>query len=132
MACRMQGRNRWLPGSSPPDVQVARPELEDLLQQLHGFAKSPAGGEGAEDSRPWKVSGSSGDVDARELVAGGDRQVRVGLVVLEQDVEPRSSVLDQPRLQQERVPLTLGLDDVDLADQFQHWLLAGPEIRGTR
>src|SRR5262249_46133405 len=82
------------------DVQGAGAELEDALQNLHGVAERAGAGE-----RPVELDALAarlaGELDAGEVLADADLQIREGLVVLQLDVETRLDVLDQPGLHQQ-------------------------------
>ncbi len=97
------------------DVQAAGAELEDLLQHLDRTAQAPADGE-----RTVQLDASilrlARQLDAREILAGGDHQVRKRLVVLQVVVVLRLDVLDQPGLHQQGVDFALAFQVVDVAD----------------
>ncbi len=70
----------------------------------------------------------AGEVHPREILVERDRDVRVGLVVAQADVEARLVLLDEVLLGQQR--LGLGVDDerLDLVDH-RHQVAAGPRAR---
>ena len=58
----------------------------------------------------------AGALDAREVVAQGDLDVRVALVVLEADVEARLEALDEVGLEEQRLADAVDLGDLDVGD----------------
>ena len=92
------------------DVDGAGPEREQAAHEVHRLVHRAR--RRVRPEVPAAVVGQlAGALDAREVVAQRDLDVRVALVVLEADVEPRAEPLDQVRLEQE------GLGDrVDLGD----------------
>ena len=112
------------------DVELAGAVLEDALQQGHRGAQRMHAGERPEHARPLepRVGRIAGDVDPGELVADRDGEVREGLVVAEQLVEPRVDVLHQPALEEQRLPLGLAFQDLEIRDHVQHGLLAGAQV----
>jgi hypothetical protein len=51
------------------------------------------------------------------------------LVIRQQLVEARPDVLDEPALHEQRFPLALALDDVEVLDEVKQGLLFGAELR---
>ena len=95
------------------DVDRAGPEREEPADEVHRFVD-------ARRRRVWPevaaavVDQLAGPLDPRELVAEGDLDVRVALVVLEPDVEARPVALDQVGLEQERLRDRVGLGHLDI------------------
>jgi len=114
------------PGGAPLDVQRAGAEPEYPLHRLDGRPQVRRAGERAEQRRAFGP-GLAREVDAGEIVADRDLQVREGLVVLQLDVEPRLHVLDEPRFGQDRVHLALGLEEVDVG--YQRHQVPRPDVR---
>ena len=109
-------------GPEPPparvvllDVQRAGAELEDLLQDVDGAAEALGPRERAVELDA-AVERLAGEVDAGEVLAGGDLQVGEGLVVLEVAVVLRLDVLDEPGFDQQGVDLAVGREEVDVGD----------------
>ena len=97
------------------DVDRARPERKKAPDQVHRLVHARCRRIRAEVARSV-VGQLPCPLDAREVVAQGDLDVRVALVVLEAHVEARLVTLDQRRLEQER--LAHGVDDgvLDVGD----------------
>src|SRR5207248_1005050 len=91
-------------------------ELEDALEHLDGVPQRAGAGEGAVQLDA-AAAGRARELDAREVLADADLQVREGLVVLEVDVEARADVLDEAGLQEQGVDLALGFEVVDVGDE---------------
>ena len=97
------------------DVDRAGPEREEAADEVHRLVDA-----GRRRIRP-EVAAAVVDqlarpLDSREIVAEGDLDVRVALVVLEPDVEARPVALDQVRLEQERLGDRVGLGHLDVDD----------------
>ena len=90
------------------DAVGARAHREDAQQEVDGLADRPGVAVGAEVAGALAL-GAAPDHHPRELVADGDREPRVGLVVAVLHVEARVELLDPAVLQLER--LDLGVDD---------------------
>ena len=101
------------------DLQAARAELEDLLQFDQDPPQIADVGERAEEQRPLLLR-LAGDVDAREILADRDLQVRERLVVHQVRVVERTDVLDQPGLFEHRVDFALGFEVIDVIDLVDH------------
>ena len=71
----------------------------------------------------------AGEVDPREVLVERDRDVRVGLVVAQADVEARLVLLDEVLLGEQR--LGLGVDDERL-DVVDHRHEIAPRPGGSR
>ena len=93
------------PGQRPlavPDIDGAGPEREQAPDEVHRLVH--AARRGVRPEVAAAVRGQlAGALDAREVVAQGDLDERVALVVLEPDVEARLVALDEVRLQQQRL-----------------------------
>ncbi len=87
---------------------AARAHGEDAQQDVDGLADRPRVAVRAEVARALAL-GAAPDHDPRELVADGDREPGVGLVVAVLHVETRVELLDPGVLELER--LDLGVDD---------------------
>lgn len=85
------------------DRVLAGAQAKDLLQDLDGLAYRPGVGKRAEELAAL-VGGAAVVGDARPFMAG-DEQVRVGLVVAEQDVVARLQRLDEVVFQDQRLGL---------------------------
>ncbi len=78
---------------------------------------------------------SPDDVKARILLGQGELQVRVVLVVAEEDVVPRSVAFDEVVLESKRLHFAVGHDEVEIGDLGHHGCLTkvpracGLEIR---
>ena len=60
------------------------------------------------------------EVDAREVLVHRDRDVRIGLVVAQPDVEARLVLLDEVLLGEQRLGLGLDEDELDVVDRVDH------------
>ena len=109
------------------DAVGARPHREDPQQLVDGVADRPGVGVGPEVAGALLLRAAP-DHDARELLADGDRQPGVGLVVAVLHVEARVELLDPGVLQLER--LDLGADDgpLDAGRGGHHGRGAGVEV----
>jgi hypothetical protein len=85
-----------------PDVDRAGPEGEEAADQVHRLVDAARRGVGAEVAAAVGVQ-LPRPLDAREVLAERDPDVRVALVVLEADVEARLVALDQVGLEEERL-----------------------------
>ena len=99
------------------DAVGARAHREDPQQQVDGLADRPGVAVGAEVAGALAL-GAAADHHPRELVADGDRQPGVGLVVAVLHVEARVELLDPGVLQLQR--LDLGVDHRPL-DARRRW-----------
>src|SRR5688500_20327599 len=77
------------------------------------------------------------DQDARKRLAGSELQVRIGLVVTQQDVVFRGSLLDQVVLEGERLDHRVGDDHLEARGLFQQRVeprahAAGADRKSTR
>ena len=95
-------------GRALEDAVAARAHREDPQQQVDGLPDRPGVAVGAEVAGALAL-GPAPDHHPRELVADGDREPRVGLVVAVLHVEARVELLDPGVLQLQR--LDLGLHD---------------------
>ena len=111
------------------DVERAGAELEDLLEHLDRPAEALGAGERAVELHA-AVERLAGEVDAGEVLAGRDLEVRERLVVLEVLVVLRLDVLDQPGFHQEGVDLAVGGEEVDVDDLADP--VADPAVVGGR
>src|SRR5262249_5963960 len=98
------------------DVELAGAELEDPLEDIDRHLQAAGAGERAVEANALATR-LSGDLDPRELLAGPYLEVGERLVVLEIFVEPRSQVLDHPRLGKQGGDRVSRLDIVDVADE---------------
>ena len=104
--------------AAPPGLRaLAGAEQEDLLQQVERAAHLLGVRVRAEVGALAAVA-LAREVHAREVLVEGDRDVRIGLVVAQPDVEARLVLLDEVLLGQQR--LGLGLDDevLDRVDEL--------------
>ena len=114
--------------AAPPRGRaVAGAEHEHLAEHLERRAHALGVGVGAE-VRAVAAVALAGEVDAGELLVERDRDVRIGLVVAQADVQARLVLLDEVLLDEQR--LGLGMDDerLDLVDRRDH-LAARPQMR---
>ena len=109
------------------DAVGAGPHREDSQQLVDGLADRPGVAVGPEVAGPLLL-GATTDHHPRELLAHGDREPRVGLVVAVLHVEPRVELLDPAVLQLEG--LDLGADDrpLDRRRGGHHRRSAGVEV----
>ena len=107
---------------------LAGAEQEDLAEQVERPAHALGARVRAEVGALAPVA-LAREVDAREVLVQADRDVRVGLVVAQPDVEARPVLLDEVLLGEQR--LGLGVDDqrLDLVDERAE-AAARAEMRG--
>ena len=98
---------------------LAGPVLEQLAEQVERLAHPLGRGEGPEVGAVRAVA-LAGEVDARELLVEADRDVGIGLVVAQPDVEPRPVALDEALLGEQRLGLGLGDQRLDRVDLVEH------------
>ena len=98
-----------------PDLDRAGPEREEAADEVHRLVDAGRG-----RVRPEVAAAVVGELprplDAREVVAERDLDVRVALVVLEPDVEARLEALDEVRFEQQRLGDGVGDGVLDLGD----------------
>ena len=93
----------------------AGPEREEAPDEVHRLVD--AAGRGVRAEVPAAVPGQlPGALDAREVVAQGDLDERVALVVLEPHVEARLEALDEVGLEEQRLADGVGQRDLDVDD----------------
>ena len=97
------------------DLDRAGPEREEPADQVHRLVDARGGRVRPEVAAPV-VDELARPLDAREVVAVGDLDVRVALVVLEPDVEPRPEALDEVGLEEQRLGDRVGQGDLDVHD----------------
>ena len=97
-------------------VVAAGAHLEDALDDLERAAHPLHIGVGPEVARPVRLEPPSHE-HARQRLLHRHLHVRVRFVVPEQDVEPRAMLLDQVRLEDQRVHLGRHDDRLDVGDQ---------------
>ena len=95
------------------DLHRAGPEREQASDQVHRLVDARRRRVWPEVAAPV-VDELARPLDAREVVAVGDLDVRVALVVLEPDVEARPEALDEVRLQQEGLGDGVGQGDLEV------------------
>ena len=97
------------------NVDRARPEREQPPDEVHRLVDR-----GRRRIRPEVAAAVLDELprplDPREVVGHRDLDVRVALVVLEPDVEPRPEPLDQVRLEEERLADRVGQGVLDVDD----------------
>ena len=108
---------------------LAGAELEQLAEQVERLAHPLGAREGAEVGAAGAVL-LAGEVDARVVLVEADRDVGVGLVVAEADVEARPVALDEALLGEQRLGLVGGDQDVEAVDPRGEPRLAAGEVRG--
>src|SRR5207237_9901025 len=105
---------------------LAGAQAEHALQELDALAHRVGVRKRAEVA-VLPVLRAAVESEARELVPG-DGQVRIGLVVAEQDVVARREALDEVVLEEKRLALGSGRRQLDACNLRQHYL--GPRARG--
>ena len=106
-----------------PDVDRAGAEREEAPDQVHRLVDAAGRGVRAEVAAAV-ADELAGALDAREVVAQGDPDVGVALVVLEADVEARLVALDEVGLEEERLGDRVGERVLEVGDVVDH--LANP------
>ena len=101
---------------------LAGPKAKHLLQRLDALAHR-AGIRERPVERVLAVERPAMEAEPRKPVAG-DHQVRIGLVVAEEDVVARRKRLDQVAFEEERLPLRARHRDLDGPDLGEHDLRA--------
>src|SRR6202012_4786953 len=94
---------------------VAGAELEQFAEQVEGLAQALGAGERAEVGAVRAVF-LAGEVDPGVVLVEADRDVGVGLVVAQADVEARAVALDEALLGEQRLGLAGGDQRVDPFD----------------
>ena len=122
------------------DVELAGSELEDALEHRDGLAQRTSRCEWPVDLRALHLGGDAAvflnarriarDKDAREVLARRDDEIRKSLVVRQAHVEARPDVFDEPVLGEERLPLALAEEDLEVMDVFEELLLLAAEVSG--
>ena len=97
------------------DVDRAGPEREQPPDEVHRFVDARGGGVRAEVAAAV-VDQLARPLDPRELVAQRHLDVRIALVVLEPDVEPRPVALDEVGLEEEGLGDRVRLGHLDVDD----------------
>ena len=110
---------------------LAGAEQEDLAEQVERAAHALGARVGPEVGALAPVA-LAREVDAREVLVEADRDVRVGLVVAQPDVEARPVLLDEVLLREQR--LGLGVDDerLDVVDAARSSSLRELKCDATR
>ena len=111
---------RWSARSPSLDVDRAGPEREQPADEVHRLVHRRRGCVRPEVARPV-VHELARPLDAREVVGERDLDVRVALVVLEPDVEPRPEALDEVRLEQQGLGHRIGQGVLDVGDAVDHF-----------
>ena len=106
-----------------PDVDGAGAEREQAPDEVHRLVHG-AGGRVRPEVAAAVVRELAGPLDPREVVRERDLDVRVALVVLQADVEPRLEPLDQVGLEQQGLRDGVHLGDLEVHDALDH--LADP------
>ncbi len=101
------------------DTVAARAHREDAQQDVDGLADRPGVAVGAEVAGA-ALLGAAADHHPRELLADGDREPRVGLVVAVLHVEPRVELLDPGVLELEGLDLGVHHRPVDTGRRGDH------------
>ena len=102
---------------------LARTELEDLLEQVERPAHA-LGVRVRPEVQALATVPLAREVHARELLVHRDRDERIRLVVAQADVEPRSVLLDEVLLGEERLGLGGDEDELDRLDRIDHLVRA--------
>jgi hypothetical protein len=100
------------PVALPVDDLVAGPDPEQPVAQLHRPARERGGHERTGVDVAVALDGACHEHPRRPL-GHGQLQVRIGLVVAQQDVEARNALLDQPVLEREGLDDRVGDDHVE-------------------
>ena len=108
------------------NVDLARPQLKRAIDQIERFAGEDSGQKRAVIVRAV-ANDPPGDDDLRKRLIG-QFQVRVRLVVLQKDVEPRLVLFDQVRFEHERLDLVIDDDKLKIGDEFDQIARLGVEI----
>jgi hypothetical protein len=101
------------------DVDRAGPEREQPPDEVHRLVYRRRRRVRPEVARPV-VDELACALDPREVVRQRDLDVRVALVVLEPDVEPRPEPLDEVRFEQERLGHGIGEGVFDVGDAVDY------------
>ena len=113
------------------DVDRAGPEREQPPDEVHRLVHRRRGCVRPEVARTV-VHELARSLDAREVVGERDLDVRVALVVLEPDVEPRPEPLDEVRLEQQGLGHRVGQRVLDVGDAVDHFPDPVDVAQGTR
>ena len=131
MLCKRQGRNQAPFVVAVVDIKATCAEFENLLQHLDRAAKLAGAGEGSVQLGA-PILRLACEFDAWKILAHEDFQIRKALIVFEVAIVLRLHVLDQAQLDQQRVDLAVGLEEVDignLAHQVCRAMLVGGRFR---
>ena len=109
-----QARTVALPGNH----LVARPDAEQAVGQRHRLARE-VGRQERSGEETAVLLHAAGDEHARKRLVGGELEIRVVLVVAQQDVVFRRALLDQIVLERERLDDRVGEDDLEARDLVQ-------------
>ena len=113
------------------DIDRAGPEREQPPDEVHRLVHRRRRCVRPEVARPV-VHELARSLDAREVVGERDLDVRVALVVLEPDVEPRPEPLDEVRLEQQGLGHRIGQGVLDVGDAVDHFADPVDVTKGTR
>ena len=116
----MNRRQQAWPKPSPPlvvlfNIQRAGAELENLLQHLDRAPQRAGAGKRAVKLRSLGMR-LARELDTGKILARVDFQIGKCFVVLEQLIELRLHVLDQPGFHQQRIDLAFGGQEVDVVN----------------
>src|SRR3954452_8164434 len=104
----------------PPGLDaLARPELEDLLEQVQRPTHA-LGVRVRAEVQPVAAMALAREVHPREVLVRRDRDERIGLVVPQPDVETRPVLLDEVLLREQRLGLGRDEDELDRLDRVDH------------
>ena len=106
-------------------VVAARPHRENALHDFQRVAHRADVGVRTEIARAV-VEQLPCDEDAREWLLHRDLHIRIGLVVAQEDVEPRPVFLDEVVLEEQRLRFGRDDDSLEVGDQVEHH----PGLRG--
>ena len=105
------------------EAVLALAHRKQLLQELQGLAHRRGAGVGPEEA-PRPLARPAVEGEPREDILGGQIDVRIALVVAQQDVVARLQGLDEVALQQQGLALGAGDRDLDVGDLSHHGLEA--------
>ena len=119
------------PPAHARDDLVARPDAEHAMRQRH----RPPGELGGQERPRIEVAGlldAARHQNSRKRFARRQPEVRIVLVVAQQDVVARRPLLDQVRLERQRLHDRVGDDDLDARDLVEQRIMPRTEAVGAK